>query len=95
MIQYFPPLEYLLKLTKLPGSGFTLTSSKGKCAIVSGALSCASTVTTATVFTASGNIITNGAGNNYFASATPSGTTQATIFTASHPVSLQLSWVAV
>lgn len=35
------------------GNGFTLTSSKGKCAIQSTDLVCSSTVTTATVFTVS------------------------------------------
>ena len=35
------------------GTGFTLSTSKGKCAIQSNNLICASTVTTATVFTVS------------------------------------------
>ena len=35
------------------GSGFTLTSSKGSCAIVSGALTCGSSVSSPTVFTVS------------------------------------------
>ena len=33
------------------GSGFTLTSSKGKCGILSGELTCGSSVTAASVFT--------------------------------------------
>lgn len=32
------------------GAGFTMTSSKGNCAIVNSALSCASTITTPTIF---------------------------------------------
>ncbi|KAF2435988.1 ribonuclease M, partial [Tothia fuscella] len=62
------------------GSGFTLSSSKGKCAIVSGALSCASTVTTATVFTASGGNLVNGGGTTFYASAVASGSTQQPIY---------------
>lgn len=41
----------IAKIDSLAASGFTLTSSKGKCAVMSNVLTCASTVSTATVFT--------------------------------------------
>lgn len=47
----FTSVFVLAKTDILAGSGFTLTSSKGKCAVVSNVFTCASTVSTATVFT--------------------------------------------
>ncbi|KAI9707638.1 MAG: ribonuclease T2-like [Candelina mexicana] len=78
-----------------PASGFTLTSSKGKCAISNGALTCASTVTTATVFTSAGaNLAYNGA-TNFYADSVPSGSTQATIYSTSHPTAVTITWQSV
>lgn len=65
------------------GSGFTLTTSKGKCAVSSaGKFSCASG-NTASIFTVvSGKLAYNGV-STWYASAAPSGTTQIDIYTAS------------
>ncbi|KAF2664436.1 ribonuclease M [Microthyrium microscopicum] len=76
------------------GSGFTLTSSKGKCAISSGALTCASSVTTATVFTSSGGQIAYSGSTSFYAPAVASGSTQETIYTTSKSVALKLVWAA-
>ncbi|KAG9024761.1 ribonuclease T2-like [Tulasnella sp. JGI-2019a] len=70
--------------TTTSGSGFTLTSSKGLCAVTSSGLSCASTVTSGTVFTAidSGdNLLLAYSGSTSFSGSTvPSGTTQITLY---------------
>ncbi|KAK3901090.1 hypothetical protein C8A05DRAFT_35250 [Staphylotrichum tortipilum] len=76
------------------GSGFTLTSSKGKCAISSNALTCASSVTTATVFSYDGTYLTYGGSSSFYATAVPSGTTQSTVYTSSQSVSLKITWQA-
>ncbi|KAG8965755.1 ribonuclease T2-like [Tulasnella sp. 419] len=69
------------------GNGFILTSSKGKCAIVSGALSCDSSVSSATVFTATSSsgklLLTYGGSTAFTADSVPSGTTQVTLYSGS------------
>ncbi|KAH8153779.1 uncharacterized protein LAJ45_01546 [Morchella importuna] len=79
------------------GSGFTLSSSKGACAIVNGALSCASG-NTATVFTASGGLLVSSGSTAFYAASVPSGSTQATVYTSStsaHSTALTISWKSV
>lgn len=74
------------------GSGFTLKSSKGPCGIVSGALSCASG-TTATVFSGDGATLVYNGAETFYADSVPSGSTQATVYTASsHKTSLSIQW---
>ncbi|MCJ1465836.1 ribonuclease T2-like [Pseudocyphellaria aurata] len=76
------------------GSGFTLTSSQGKCAVISNVLKCASTVSTATVFTlVSGKVAYNGS-PTWYASGVPSGTTQAPISATTMSTSLTITFVA-
>ncbi|KAI1145856.1 ribonuclease T2-like protein [Nemania diffusa] len=76
------------------GSGFTLSSSKGTCGVVSGALTCGSGVS-ATVFTAvSGKLAYNGA-STFYASVVPTGSTQATVYTASKTYSVTFQWQSV
>ncbi|KAJ8123965.1 hypothetical protein ONZ43_g204 [Nemania bipapillata] len=76
------------------GSGFTLTSSKGTCGVVSGALTCGSGVS-ATVFTAvSGKLAYNGA-STFYASVVPTGSTQATVYTTSKSYSVTFQWQSV
>ncbi|KAG8972312.1 ribonuclease T2-like [Tulasnella sp. 425] len=69
------------------GSGFTLTSSKGKCAISSSGLTCSSSVTTASVFTVTssgGSLLLTYSGSTAFtADSVPSGTTQVTLYAGS------------
>ncbi|KAI0470322.1 ribonuclease T2-like protein [Xylaria cf. heliscus] len=76
------------------GSGFTLTSSKGNCGVVSGAFTCASGVS-ATVFNSvSGKLAYNGA-STFYASVVPTGSTQATIYTSSKSYSVTFQWQAL
>ncbi|TGJ87193.1 hypothetical protein E0Z10_g1606 [Xylaria hypoxylon] len=76
------------------GSGFTLSSSKGSCGVVSGAFTCASGVS-ATVFTAVGGKLAYGGATTFYASVVPTGSTQATVYTASNTYSVTFQWQAV
>ncbi|TVY19483.1 Ribonuclease T2-like [Lachnellula arida] len=73
------------------GSGFTLKSSKGPCGISSSAFTCASG-NTATVFTASGGLLSYNGGTTFYAEAVPSGSTQEAISTSSKSVSVSFQW---
>ncbi|CAK7211311.1 hypothetical protein SBRCBS47491_001081 [Sporothrix bragantina] len=80
------------------GIHFTLSTSKGSCAILDTtmALSCASTVTTPSSFGYDGTYLTYNSGNTFYATAVPSGTTQGTVYAVDQSgVTLQISWVAV
>lgn len=79
------------------GVTFTLSTSKGPCAILADfSLSCASTVTTPSAFGYDGTYLTYAASNTFYAVALPSGTTQGTIYTKDQSgVTLQISWVQV
>ncbi|TRX90107.1 hypothetical protein FHL15_009026 [Xylaria flabelliformis] len=73
------------------GSGFTLTSSKGNCGVVSGTFTCASGVS-ATVFNAvSGKLAYNGA-STFYSNVVPTGSTQATVSTSSNTYSVTFQW---
>jgi ribonuclease T2 len=86
--------QFLLPFPDIIGSGFTLTTSKGKCAVSSGAITCSSSVSTATVFTVvSGNLAYNGV-TTFYATAVPSGSTQETVYTTSKSVNIQIFWQA-
>jgi hypothetical protein len=75
------------------GSGFTLTSSKGKCGISGSTFSCGSGVT-ATVFTLSGGYLAYSGSTTFYSTAVPSGSTQETVSTASKAVSFKIQWAA-
>lgn len=74
------------------GSGVTLSSSKGNCAIVSGVLSCASSVSSPTVFGVQGGMLAYGGSTTFYASSVPSGSTQAKVEVAQDNASLQIVW---
>ncbi|KAI3318061.1 ribonuclease T2 [Xylariaceae sp. AK1471] len=76
------------------GSGFTLTSSKGSCGVVSGAFTCASGVS-ATVFTAVGGKLAYNGVSTFYVSTVPTGSTQATVYTSSKSYSVTFQWQAV
>ncbi|CZR56972.1 related to ribonucleases [Phialocephala subalpina] len=76
------------------GSGFTLKSSKGSCGISSDTFTCASGVT-ATVFTASNGLLAYNGATTFYATAVPSGSTQATVYTSSQSVSVEFQWQSV
>ncbi|KAI0016801.1 ribonuclease T2-like protein [Xylariomycetidae sp. FL0641] len=76
------------------GDGFTLESSKGPCAVVDGALSCASG-NDADVFTAdTGRLVGADGSADWYADEVPSGSTQGTVYTSqgSHGTTLQIQW---
>lgn len=75
------------------GAGFTLKSSKGLCAVQSGALTCASSISSGTVFTANGNTLLYAGSSAFSADSTPSGSAQATVYGGSgHSVALTVQW---
>lgn len=77
------------------GSTFSLSSSKGKCAILSdSSFSCGSSVSTATGFGYDGTHLTYQGSANFFAAAVPSGQAQGTVFASSQGVSLAIAWNA-
>ncbi|KAJ9647175.1 Ribonuclease T2 precursor (RNase T2) [Coniosporium apollinis] len=75
------------------GQGFTLKSSKGLCAVgADGAFECASTVSTGTVFNATGSHLKGADGVNWFAKAVPSKTVQATVYAEPEDVKIRIEW---
>ena len=75
-------------------SGFTLTSSKGPCGIVSDELTCGSGVTS-TVFESSktsDNALSYNGSSDFYADAVPSGTTQETVSTVSEATTIIITW---
>lgn len=71
-----------------------MTSSKGNCGVVSGAISCGSGVTLST-FTVAGGLLAYNGQTEFYASAVPSGSTQATVYTASKTYSVTFQWQSV
>ncbi|KAH8126179.1 ribonuclease T2 [Trichoderma asperellum] len=75
------------------GTTFSLSSSKGKCAILSdSSLSCGTSVSTASSFAYDGTHLTFQGSAQFYASAVPTGQTQGTIFTSAQAVSLAIAW---
>jgi len=74
------------------GTGFTLTSSKGLCAVQNFRLVCASTVTAGTVFTSSGGQLAYNGSPAFYASSVPSGSTQAVVSTTRLATGLVIAW---
>ncbi|KAK0289059.1 Ribonuclease T2 precursor (RNase T2) [Friedmanniomyces endolithicus] len=73
--------------------GFTLSSRKGDCAIVGGALTCGSSVSSATSFSADGDLLVYDGAANFSADGVPSGNTQGTVYTGEdHSTSLTIQW---
>ncbi|MCJ1342614.1 ribonuclease T2-like [Peltigera leucophlebia] len=75
------------------GTGFTLTSSKGKCAVSNNVLTCASSVSTAATFTLIGGLLAYNGRTTWYASGVPSGSTQASISTTTLATSLTIQWI--
>lgn len=77
------------------GSGFTLTSSKGACGIVSGALLCDTSVATATVFTSSSGNLAAGGNAGWSADGVASGSTQQTVYAGGdHTTGFAITWTS-
>lgn len=74
-------------------TGFTLSSSKGKCAVVSGALSCDASVGTATGFTSVDGQLAAGGNAKWSADKAASGSTQETVYAGGdHGVVVGIEW---
>ncbi|KAI7330547.1 ribonuclease T2 [Hortaea werneckii] len=73
---------------------FTLTSSKGNCAISDGALTCGSSVSSGTTFSSDGSRLVYNGEDTFYADGVPSGTKQGTVYTddSSHDTSLTIQW---
>lgn len=77
--------------TAATASSFTLKSSKGYCGVISTAFVCAAynTAANATVFTATGNQLGSADGVEWSADVTPSGSTQAKVY-SNHEESVKI-----
>lgn len=75
------------------GDGFTLSSSKGKCGVSNGALSCGSSAA-ATVFTADEGNLAYGGSSAFSVDAAPKGSTQAAVHAGSGAVDITITWTA-
>ncbi|KAF1946621.1 ribonuclease T2 [Clathrospora elynae] len=77
-------------------SGFTLSSSKGNCGIVAGALSCDASVTSGTGFTSVNGNLAAGGNANWSADKVASGSTQQTVYAGGdHSQTFTISWQSV
>ncbi|KAK1917208.1 hypothetical protein P3342_012053 [Pyrenophora teres f. teres] len=75
------------------GDGFTLSSSKGKCGIVGGALSCDSTVSSGTGFTNVDGNMAAGGNAMWSADKVASGSTQQTVYAGGdHSSTFSITW---
>ncbi|KAL2356086.1 ribonuclease T2-like protein [Cryomyces antarcticus] len=77
------------------GDGFTLSSHKGSCAIVDGALTCAATVASGTVFGNLGGELAVAGNSTFFADAVPKGSGQGTVYTEERATRLSVVWQGV
>ncbi|KAL8940242.1 MAG: hypothetical protein Q9211_002372 [Gyalolechia sp. 1 TL-2023] len=74
------------------GSGFTLTSSKGKCAVSNNVLTCSSTITAPTIFsTTDGKLLYNGS-SSFYTSSVPTGSIQASVSVVQQATGLTIGW---
>lgn len=80
--------------TTATSNGFTMTSSKGNCGVVNGVISCGSGVALST-FTAAGGLLAYNGQTQFYASAVPSGSTQASVYVASQSYSVTFQWQSV
>ncbi|MCJ1304046.1 ribonuclease T2-like [Hypocenomyce scalaris] len=74
------------------GDGFTLTSSKGNCAIINEVLSCASSIATPDTFSSLNAELAVGGSPSFYANGVPSGSTQQTVSTSMASTSLTITW---
>ncbi|KAI4172565.1 MAG: hypothetical protein LQ346_008577, partial [Caloplaca aetnensis] len=74
------------------GSGFTLSSSKGKCAVASNVLTCSSSITAPTVFSASNGKLAYNGNTNFYTNSVPTGSIQAQVSVAQQATTLTIGW---
>jgi ribonuclease T2 len=79
--------------TSTGDSGFTLTSSKGKCGVVGGALSCDGSVSSGTGFTSVDGNLAAGGNQNWSADKAASGSAQEAVYAGGdHKVVVGIQW---
>ena len=82
----------LLTTSNVLGEGFTLGSSKGKCAVANDILTCAATVTDSTVFgTVDGKLAYNGL-TSFYTEVVPTRTVQAPIAVVQKATVVEIGW---
>ncbi|KAF2086287.1 ribonuclease M [Saccharata proteae CBS 121410] len=74
------------------GDGFTLSSSKGDCAVSDGEFTCGSSVRDATVFTALDGDLAYDGSTAWYADSVPSGSTQATVYSEEKSTEFVITW---
>ncbi len=74
------------------GNGFTLTSSKGKCAVSNNVLTCAATVTDATIFTAVADKLAYNGVTDFYTASVPTGSVQAPVSVTQQATTLSIGW---
>ncbi|CAL8585010.1 Ribonuclease T2 precursor (RNase T2) [Xanthoria parietina] len=74
------------------GNGFTLTSSKGKCAVSNNVLTCAATVTDPTVFTAVADKLAYNGVTDFYTASVPTGSVQAPVSVTQQATTLSIGW---
>ncbi|KAL8926558.1 MAG: hypothetical protein Q9208_002885 [Pyrenodesmia sp. 3 TL-2023] len=77
------------------GSGFTLTSSRGKCAVANDVLTCSSSITSPTVFSTSNGKLAYSGSTSFFTGSVPTGSTQAQVSVAQQATTLTIGWRSV
>ncbi|KAI4240970.1 MAG: hypothetical protein L6R40_004850 [Gallowayella cf. fulva] len=77
------------------GSGFTLTSSKGNCAVSNNVLTCGTSVTAPTVFTTVNDKLAYNGGTNFYTGSVPSGSTQASVSVTQQTTTLTIGWKSI
>jgi ribonuclease T2 len=77
------------------GSTFTMETSKGKCAVQADAsLLCAASVADSSSFGWDGTYLTYEGASTFYATETPSGQAQGTVYTTPQAVSFKVTWTA-
>ncbi|KAL8670377.1 MAG: hypothetical protein Q9168_005082 [Polycauliona sp. 1 TL-2023] len=74
------------------GDGFTLTSSKGKCAVTNRVLTCGANVTEAATFTAVDSKLAYNGAPVFYTSTVPTGSVQAAVSVTKQATTLTIGW---
>ncbi|EOA89884.1 uncharacterized protein SETTUDRAFT_167610 [Exserohilum turcica Et28A] len=78
------------------GDSFTLSSSKGNCGVVGGALTCGGGVSSGTAFTNADGVLAAGGNAKWSADAVAKGSTQQTVYAGGdHAAAFSISWQSV
>lgn len=73
-------------------AGFTLTSSKGHCAVFNGALTCSSSVADGTTFTGAEGLLAVDGSTSFYADEVPNAGVQGAVYTAQRAIEVRIRW---